>query len=86
MPVHCGISAPIARQVDAFEDGVCRVSAFANDRLAADQIDGNGEARHRKLFEPPVVKILPEHGVESPAAVLMEQVPVAAFRKAAKEP
>ena len=62
------------------------VAAFANHRVAAHQVDRDGEAGDGELFESPVVEVLAKHRVEVPAAVLVQEVPVVALRQAAKDP
>ena len=62
------------------------VAAFANDRVAAHQVDRDGKTGDGKLFESPVVQVLAQHRVELPAAILVQEVPVVALRQAAKNP
>src|SRR6478672_5419929 len=66
-------------QVDALEDRMDSVAAFANYRVAAHQVDRDGETGDGKLFESPVVQVLAKHWVESPATVFVYEVPVVAL-------
>ena len=58
-------------QVDALEDRMDGIAAFANYRVAAHQVDSDGEAGDGELFEFPVVQVLAKHWVEVPATVLV---------------
>src|SRR5579864_3178322 len=62
------------------------IAAFANYRVAAHQVDRDGETGDGKLFEFPVVQVLAKHRVELPATVLVDEVPVVALWQAAKNP
>ena len=62
------------------------IATFANDRVAAHQVDRDGKTGDGELLESPVVQVLAQHRVELPAAILVQEVPVAALRQAAKNP
>src|SRR5262249_30458023 len=74
------------RQVDALEDCVGRVAVFTDNRVAAYQVDGDGQARDRELFELPVVEVFAEHGIEVPAAVLVQEIELVASPQVPEEP
>src|SRR5262249_33086247 len=62
------------------------IPAAADDRIAANQIDGDREARRTELFESRVVQVLAEHRVEVAAAVLIQEVKLVASSHESKQP